>query len=66
MRMGACILEHADRGVRTKRCDQKGEGHEYGIMQTGAIYFQRKIITFDFFNLHGIVIMEIIICLIIC
>ncbi len=55
MRTGACILEHADRSVPTKRCDKKGEGHEYGSMQTGAIYFQQKIITYDFINLHGMV-----------
>ncbi len=42
MWMGACILDHADRSMPTKRCDQKGEGHEYGSMQTGAIYFEKN------------------------
>ena len=51
----ACILEHADRSGPIKRCNQKGVGHEYGSIQTGAIYFRQKIMTFDFFNLHGIV-----------
>ena len=50
MRTGACILEHADRRVTTKRCDQKGEEHEYGSMQTGSIHFQQKIMRFDFFQ----------------
>ena len=39
---GACVLEHADRSMPTEQCNQKGEGHEYGSMQTGAIYFQKK------------------------
>ncbi len=43
MRTGACVLEHADRSVPTGQCDQKGEGHEYGSMQTGTIYFEKKL-----------------------
>ena len=66
MQTGACILEHAVRSVPTKRWDYKGEGHEYGKIQTGAIYFQQNIMSFDFFNLHDIVNKEMIICLIIC
>ena len=31
-------------------CDQKGEGHEYGSMQTGAIIFEKKIMTFNVFQ----------------
>ena len=42
MRTKACVLEHADRSMLTERCDQKGEGHEYGSMQTGAIYFEKN------------------------
>ena len=42
MRTGACVLEHADRSMPTERYDQKGEGHEYGRMQTGAIYFEKN------------------------
>ncbi len=49
MRTGACILEHADRRVPTKWCHHKGEGHEYGSMQTRAIYFEKNM-TFDFFQ----------------
>ncbi len=66
MQTGACVLDHAGRSMPTELCDQKGEGHEYGSMQTGAIYFQKKIMRFDFLNLHRIVNREIIICLIIC
>jgi len=40
---GACILEHADRSMPMEGCDQKGEGHEYGSMQTGATYFENKL-----------------------
>ncbi len=50
MRMGACLLEHAYRSVLTEWCNQKGGRHEYGSMLTGAIYFQTKIMTFDFFE----------------
>jgi len=42
MQTGACILKHADRSMPTEWCDQKGEGHEYGSMQTGAIYFEKN------------------------
>ena len=43
MLTGACVLEHADRSVSTEWCDQKGDGHEYGSMQTRAIIFEKKI-----------------------
>ncbi len=46
MQTGACILEHADRSMPTERCDKKGEGHEYGSMQTGAIYIKKIYIRF--------------------
>ncbi len=39
---GACVLEHADRSMPTEQCDQKGEGHSYGSMQTGAICFEKN------------------------
>ena len=42
MQAGACVLEHANRSVLTERYDQKGEGHEYGRMQTGAIYIEKN------------------------
>ena len=42
MRSGACILEHADRSVPMEWYNQKGEGHEYGSMQTGAIYIEKN------------------------
>ena len=41
-------MEHADRSILMEWYDQKGEGHEYGSMQTGAIYFEQKIMTFIF------------------
>ena len=63
---GASILEHADRSMPTKRCVQKDETHEHGSMQTGAIYSQQEIMTFNFFNLHEMVNRGIIICFIIC
>ena len=43
MRTGACVLEHADRSVPMEQYDKKGEGHEYVSMQTGAIYFEKKL-----------------------
>ncbi len=42
MQMGACVLEHADRSMPTERYNQKGEGHEYGSLPTGAIYFEKN------------------------
>ncbi len=39
---GACVLEHADTSLPMEWCDQKGEGHEYGSMQTGAISFEKN------------------------
>ena len=54
MRMGACILEHADSSMLTERYDQKGQGHEYGSMQTGAIYIEKYYeIQFFQFSLNG-------------
>ncbi len=50
MRTGACVLEHADRSMRTEWRDQKGEGHEYGSMQTGAIIFEKKNYDIPFFQ----------------
>ncbi len=49
MHTEACILEHADRSMLTERYDQTGEGHSYGIMQTGAIYIE-KIYDIRFFQ----------------
>ena len=42
MQMGACVLEHADRSMPTEEYDQKAEAHEYGSIQTGAIYFEKN------------------------
>ncbi len=42
MRTGACILENADRSVPTEQNNQKGEGHEYGSMQTGEIHIEKN------------------------
>ena len=49
MLTGACVLEHADRIIPAEWCDQEDEGHEYGSMQTRAIYFEKNM-TFDFFQ----------------
>ncbi len=61
---GASVLVHSDRSVLTEQCKKKGEGHEYGSMQTGAISFLKNI-TFDFLNVYGIVNRELTICFII-
>ncbi len=66
MRTGACVLEHADRSMPTEWCDQKGEGHEYGSMQTGAIYFEKIYKNSIFCNLHEMVNRGLIICFIDC
>ncbi len=51
---GACVLEHADRSIPKEWCDQKGEGHEYGNMETGAIYIEKNHdIRFVQFALNG-------------